>query len=214
MFTKKYFLLCACVIFLQSVVTRAQPCDDKDGFIRNSDCSFRGMHYDDAIKACPAGTHLPTAREVAEYSQSKGAKGISRTKFDENSSAPSGYTSVASTNPEGTQEDAFYYSNEGYSHPGTADTGSFWLSSLPQGSYGIHYARVFSNSNGSLSGVKHRTSGLAAVWCFKTDEASNTQNDAISSAVISSNTKTKVPPSVVSGDQSAVTDKNDVTEVR
>lgn len=60
-------------------------CLDNDAKLRIGDPSVPSKNckgplalvtWEQALKVCPAGTHLPTVRELAKYGQSRGARGI------------------------------------------------------------------------------------------------------------------------------------------
>lgn len=73
----------------------------------------------EAEKICKDnGMRLPTARELAEVSQSFGAEGISETPKE-------GYYLVNGSDSTG-QPDRFYFSYKGYQRP-SGDFGSYWF---------------------------------------------------------------------------------------
>jgi len=103
---------------------------DKEGYLRNADGSLIFMNYFYALKACPAGTRLPTFRELATEALAYGAK-IIELKDVKPGEEPAfhGYTYVAARGPDGN-EDSFYFGTEGYSRPdGVFGHSWFWSSS-------------------------------------------------------------------------------------
>jgi hypothetical protein len=102
---------------------------------KNSDGNFLHLNQYDANSFCRnKGLRLPTARELAHFSQSQGAQGISETPKD-------GYRLVKGLDSEGNQ-DYFYFSSQGYMRP-AGDLGKkyFWSSSMhpnyPGYAYGL-----------------------------------------------------------------------------
>lgn len=62
--------------------------------LRNADGSLMYVTHFNAMKACPAGTRLPTAREFASESQARGAKGILEENQVDPNNIPRGYDKV------------------------------------------------------------------------------------------------------------------------
>lgn len=107
--------------------------------LRNADGSVREMTQREARTACPATTHLPTIRELAQESQARGARGILEVNQVNPDNVPSGYDALDSINPNG-RADVFYYNSLGYQPPND-DSGkyNFWTSSEVPGMGGIYY---------------------------------------------------------------------------
>lgn len=103
---------------------------DGDGIIRNQDGSLKFMNYHEAMRACPEGMHLPTAREWALYGVKHGAYGI-RAGVKMGEIPPSGHSWIRTT------EEEFYYNNDGFKHPlgKNAPDDEFWSSSKADASY-------------------------------------------------------------------------------
>jgi uncharacterized protein (TIGR02145 family) len=79
------------------------------------------MNYDDALGACPAGNHLPSALELAQISQSLG----SSLSYQDSINTEGQYL-VSATNPDKTR-DRFYFNYKGYYHRPKGDLGNFWF---------------------------------------------------------------------------------------
>lgn len=91
---------------------------DKDGIIRTDEGRVKVFRMQNGFKnfhnECPTGTHLPTAREFAEFSVSQGANPILESL--PGVPPPPNYWSVRALNPDGTRDD-FYFNAEGYKIP-------------------------------------------------------------------------------------------------
>jgi len=119
------------------------------------------------VDACPAGTHLPTIRELAKKGQALGAKGI----LEVNQVTPDsvlfdGYYKISAINPNG-EKDEFYYSNAGYKRPdGDLGNNNFWSSSVDS-NYSDR-AFVFDGFGGTANGTGVRDYNFddTAVLCF------------------------------------------------
>lgn len=123
---------------------------------RNADGSVRYMNQYDAVSYCASqGIHLPSARELAQLSQSMGAAGVSETAKD-------GYNLISAKNADG-KIDNFYFNYAGYSRP-TGDLGNNWLWSSSVNSYGSDYAYGLYGSYGDVDYVYH-TYLYGAVRC-------------------------------------------------
>jgi hypothetical protein len=110
---------------------------DKDGI------ALHMKHYD-ADKHCQAlKMRLPTARELALYSQSLGAQGISETEKD-------GYNLVIGSDSAGNP-DHFYFNRTGYKRP-AGDLGDYWFWSSS-----VHpdYSNFADGLNGYNGGVDY-----------------------------------------------------------
>jgi len=106
--------------------------------LHNADGNIRYMNQYEAMKACPVGTHLPTIRELAEESQSRGARGILEVIQVNPDIVPAGYYKISAINPNG-QKDEFYFNYEGYKDP-TGDLGNNWFWSSSVNPYYSHVA--------------------------------------------------------------------------
>ena len=115
------------------------------------------MKQSDAAEwySCPFGTHLPTAREFAERSESFGAQGILKNvdgssvtlEQVQNGSVnlPSDYNLIQAVN-DNNKKDYFYFSFKGFRNPG-GDLGKiFWSSSLVE--YDSDQAYAFFGTDG------------------------------------------------------------------
>ena len=143
---------------------------DKFGILRYDDGAIHLMTYKEMMKtSCPASTHLPTIRELAIETQSRGAKGILEVTQVNPKKVPRGYDLIQSMNVAG-QLDQFYFSYEGYNSPYTgpeADLGTiFWSRSWlydyePQMALELHglYAWIHVIS-------VHNYNFAAAIRCF------------------------------------------------
>lgn len=80
-----------------------------DGFMRTPYGELKVMSYDEAIKACPAGKHLATIRELAEYFEKFGFIQITELPPGKNPSE-NNYYRVSGTNLTGSK-DLFYFYN-------------------------------------------------------------------------------------------------------
>lgn len=125
MWNSKYFLITITTLALGAASAQAAG-----EILRDADGSIRYMNQHDAMKACPAGTHLPTIRELAKESQARGAIGILEVNQGNSDGVPTGYYKISAINPNG-QKDEFYFNCEGYKRP-NGDLGNnwFWSSSL------------------------------------------------------------------------------------
>lgn len=134
---------------------------DSDGLLRSEDGRLLHLSQPEAMKACPEGTRLPTIRELAKISQTRGAKGILEANQDDE--IPAGYEKISAINFDG-QEDEFYFSREGYKHP-EGDLGEswmFWSSSVHSSfSYLAWYLNGYSSQMAYVSGYKD----YGAVMC-------------------------------------------------
>ena len=115
----------------------------------------------DAQTACPAGTRLPTVRELAVEAQARGAQGILEVGQVDPAHVPAGYQLVHFFNEEGT-EDQFYFSPHGYkrlSDEFAQKTSNIWSSSNRR-SYSDDFLTL-SGSWGMIGGSYH----LESVIC-------------------------------------------------
>lgn len=103
---------------------------DPEGILRNDDGAIVYLNQHQANKACPENTQLPSARQMAIISQSRGAKEILELAQVKNGTVPEGYYKISAINIDGSK-DEFFYNHEGYQNPGgTVGTDWFWTSSI------------------------------------------------------------------------------------
>ena len=81
--------------------------------LRNADKKIKYMTFDEALKSCPEGSRLPTAKEFASVSRSLGAVGSIDPYLVDPAQVPPGYNEVYTKNPNMTME-RFFFSNVGY----------------------------------------------------------------------------------------------------
>lgn len=84
-----------------------------DLIVRYPDGSPIQASWSVAMQACPAGMRLPTARELAKWAASRGAKGILEVNQVDPRATPAGYQLISVVDPDG-KNDSFFYSYEGY----------------------------------------------------------------------------------------------------
>ena len=148
--------------------------------LRDAKGRVRHMNQYDAERTCrEQGTRLPTARELAVYSQSLGARGIRETahpgvvtsdttvRAEIEQMDRDGYYPIYVANSSGQRAVDFYFNYSGYQRP-AGDLGNlwFWSSSVhPVYSYGAYFV------SGSVGGVGNvnRSSGDdgSAVRCVR-----------------------------------------------
>lgn len=119
---KKLVILIGCIW----LSTASANYVDSDGILRDSRGVARAGRYSDATVSCPSGTHIPSVREYARWSQRRGARGVVEIKRDEGR-PPEGYKRIQ------TAKDSFYFSSEGFRGAGGVGLDStFWSSSVVQ----------------------------------------------------------------------------------
>ncbi len=146
---------------------------------KNSDGSVKLMNYQDALDHCTRQEmRLPSARELAELSQSLGAKGIKETIFpntkvndevraERTQNLSQGYYAIYSTNAKGEQTIDFYFSESGYQKPSN-ELGEFWFWSSSHISTNKNVVYGLSGSEGFLGfGSLDPTYVYFAVRCAK-----------------------------------------------
>ena len=135
---------------------------DGDGVLRSDDGSVRKMNLAEARSACPAGTHLPTAREIAFFNQSLGARGILEIRQAPRGT-PSGYIRITAVSFDG-RKDEFYYSTSGYREPenDAFKWNWFWSSSIEKNLFGR--AAIVQHGAGFLFESQQDSN---AVRCFR-----------------------------------------------
>lgn len=118
--------------------------------LRNADGSIRYFGPFESRNACPAGTHLPTTRELAQELQARGAKGILELNQANPNMVPDGYYKVSAINPDGRQ-DEFYFSPIGYLRA-LDDFGNnlFWSSSVQISYFGYEHIYRLDGRTGLL----------------------------------------------------------------
>lgn len=136
MWNSKSFLIVAGIVILG--VTSAHAAED---FLRDANGNIRNMNQYEAMKACPTGTHLPTARELANYGHSLGTQKVAEPNevdaekyqsSDEFRDPEKGAVLLLSGKPlkygygwwddyylinPDRKKDEFYYDERGYKHP-------------------------------------------------------------------------------------------------
>lgn len=109
MFISRYFSFMVGAIIFGAVSTYGAG-----HILRNPDGNIRYFNHGEAMSACPAGSRLPTIRQLGEIGQSLGAQGILElSQVEYRGQEPAGYYEVMSTSPTG-RPDQFYYNHFGY----------------------------------------------------------------------------------------------------
>ena len=148
--------------------------------LRDTAGNVRHMSQFDAERTCrELGARLPTARELAVYSQSLGARGIRETTHpgvvttDSTVSAEieqmdrDGYYPISVANSSGRRAVDFYFNNSGYQRP-AGDLGNYWFWSssvhpdysnsayLLNGFHGYvdYYSRSYASAYGAVRCVR------------------------------------------------------------
>jgi hypothetical protein len=138
------------------------------------------MNQYDAERTCrEQGTRLPTARELAVYSQSLGARGIRETahpgvvtsdttvRAEIEQMDRDGYPPIYVANSSGQRAVDFYFNYSGYQRP-AGDLGNlwFWSSSVPPDASA--YAYLLSGLSGDVAYYYRSYAGdLSAVRCVR-----------------------------------------------
>ncbi|MCM2279985.1 MAG: hypothetical protein NDJ89_18080 [Oligoflexia bacterium] len=146
-------------------------CLDGNNYLWKSNGKLQQLSFYEALNACPSGKHLPTARELAELSQTNGAKGImeidAAKSLGADPEAPprqgsnlsfyqkTGYDLIDTFVPHSNGiRDRFYFNPSGYKQPDSIGCSGgqgiwSWSASLyvyyPDG-----YSYQFEGENGSL----------------------------------------------------------------
>lgn len=127
---------------------------DNAGILREG-CELILLRYPDALRACPPGTHLPTARESAI--NFVGPESVVEARTEE---APSGYDLIE-TRELVDKQDRFYFSNVGYRAPiGDSERKKFWTASNWVDDTDA-YAWAFDGVSGRLSNSTYQSAKLA-----------------------------------------------------
>ena len=155
------------VFFLAFSVSSGMAQASDKFFLFYPDGKLKYMNQLDAANACPAGSRLPTVRELAIESVASGAKGILEFAQVDPKSIPAGYSLITALNPNG-QADKFYFNSEGYVY-GDGEGAWYWSSSMPsspeegQGVYGYVHVGV---PYGFVIGGTSLKDNSIAVRCF------------------------------------------------
>jgi hypothetical protein len=128
---------------------------------KNADGSVKTMSQANAIECCKnQGGHLPTARELASYSQELGAAGIIEVA-DHKDNDQDSYSIGALNFDSGI--DRFYFNYHGYQRP-SGDLGNYWFWSS-SGCYGNYYGYYVLNGNVGSIDFAYLDNGWHAVRC-------------------------------------------------
>ncbi len=147
---KKHLFLIVSALVVSGVAQAGQAPQFGD-IVRNSDGSILYMSQFDAVDYCAnQGMHLPSARELAQLSQSLGARGI---KEDYEFPGPAayynpGYIPVNGKNSDG-KIDSFYFDFHGYNRP-AGDLGNNWFWSSSVNRYYIGDAFILDGRDGDV----------------------------------------------------------------
>ncbi len=85
---------------------------DQSGVVRNDDGTVHYMNHLEAMKACPAGTHIPTVREFTEEAHSRGRNEVLEVGQVDPNAVPDDYFKFSVVDPNG-KNDEFYYNSLG-----------------------------------------------------------------------------------------------------
>lgn len=126
----KFLKLLSFAFFICSAHTSVALADtvDADGILKNNSGQLVVLGFDEAMKVCPEGTHIPSAREAAAILQSHGARGIDELAppncgFSDNASRVTTYRSSGAG-------DTFCFYHDGFvAPPSDLAKGIFWTSS-------------------------------------------------------------------------------------
>lgn len=97
--------------------------------LRWPDGSIRNYSFEEAKRACPAGTHLPTVRELAKECQKRGAKGIFEVSEVDPNDPPFFFGKISAINLDGAK-DEFYFEEKGYQPGDGLEDSFYWTSSI------------------------------------------------------------------------------------
>ena len=144
-------------------IRELQPTPLIGDIARNADGSIRYMNQYDAVLYCAnQGKRLPSARELAQFSMTFGAKGILEMHDIRNGDVPEGYHHVKAKNADG-KDDSFYFNYAGY-QPAKGDLGQSWLWSSSVDSEYSGFAYDLSGVYGDIDNF-NRTIDNHAVRC-------------------------------------------------
>jgi hypothetical protein len=153
--TPKILAPAICFLLTVSPSVRAATVD-KDGFLKDSGGTILTMTYEKAMKACPAGKRLGSARGTAK--ELVGSDSVKKAGGDV---APPGFDLVETFEAELHSADKFYFSNRDYRAPsGELGEERFWTSSAHSESDAA-YAWSFDGRSGALNGFEYRAAKLA-----------------------------------------------------
>ena len=141
------------------------PPPELGDLLRNSDGSARKMTYREALRACPPGSHLPTAWEFAQLARPLGIK-VSKTRPEPWLFYHAwNHSTTRATNPDGTK-DVFYTGGwENYQRPeGELGLVKCWTSSTAPAS---HFSFYYSSRHGGVAPEYNNDDTLFAVRCAK-----------------------------------------------
>ena len=141
--------LCLFALLFSAYSPIALGAPGKTSLISNEKVRYL-THYE-AAESCPAGTRLPTIRELAEEAEKRGAKGILELNQVDPKAVQKGYRKVSVINMNG-KKDEFYFNHHGYKKPKRElDKNNFWSSSInSEFSDGVY---VFNGEYGTIGSV-------------------------------------------------------------
>ncbi len=131
--TSLFFLFIAAVISCNSSAFAAKVGQDR--ILRNDDGSILYLSHSSALKACPQGTHLPSAREMLSLYKADGTKILEPREANEewksrkNSGDFSNFYCYDAKNIDGAR-DRFCVVYDGLKSQDGALAGNFWTSSI------------------------------------------------------------------------------------
>ena len=147
--------------------------------VKDAHGKVRTMNQYDADKYCKSiGSRLPTARELALYSQSLGARGILETSYSGIDSASSkvqteitqmdkeGYYPIYTKNSAEKTVVDFYLNYSGYQRP-AGDFGNYWFWSSLVHPYYSYNAYDLDGYNGGIGNYNRSNDDLIAVRCVR-----------------------------------------------
>ena len=122
---------------------------DGQGILKDSAGKLLTFSQDDALTACPGGTHLPSVREAAQFYEDNGGKTLTVEQFQTEfaNKDPDAYISenlsrydiAYATNPDGTKDSFAYQNGAGSYVPPSRDVSvsRFWTSTYDGRNYNI-----------------------------------------------------------------------------
>lgn len=126
---------------------------------RNGDGSVKLMSQNEAFEYCAKqGTHLPSARELAQLSMSFGARGIV------SSCGSDVRCGRVRTEHSRYSPENFFFSDAGYQRP-AGDLGNYWFWSSSVDTYAYGFGWVMYGSSGSIVIAYNNTDHKNAVRC-------------------------------------------------
>jgi hypothetical protein len=133
-------------------------CHQFGEILKTSNGDIDHMTYEQAMKACPIGSHLPTAREITQLAVNEGAEGIlTQAQVDRERALgvpfgdlAQGVSQIVALNPGQFEPDRFWFRFAGYKVPtGDLVYEWFWSSSLDPRGYGWPF--YFQNHSGVIA---------------------------------------------------------------